>query len=85
MLPRTGLANDAWVSLVRVKVRSNVLPELLEHECAASEVESSEAGMGDDLRADLFRGTRDELDDTRWYAGLLEDLVDDVVGVGCCW
>lgn len=81
----TSLTNKTWVALVYVDVSGDVLPEFLEDECAAGKVEGGEAGVGDDLRADLFRRAGDELDNTRWHAGLLEDLVDDVVGVGRCW
>lgn len=79
----TGLTDQAGVALVRLDVRSDVLPQFFEHKCAPGEVERRKVGVGDDLCADLCGWAGDELDDTRWYTSLFEDLVNDVVGV-CC-
>ena len=79
---RTGLAHNTRIALVYVDIGGNLLPQLLEYEGAAGEVKGREVGACDRLTNDLLGGARDELDDTWRHTGLLEDLVDDVVGVG---
>ena len=76
------LTNDAGVPFVLVKVHRDVLPELLEHEGGAGEVQSSEGGMVYGLCNDLRWWAGHELDHTRWDACFSEDLIDEVVGVG---
>lgn len=76
------LAHDPRVPLVHIEVGRDVLPQLLEDEGAACEVEGSEVAVVDGLSDDLGRGSGGELNNTRGDAGLGEDLVDDVVRVG---
>ena len=78
-----GLADDARVALVGVEVLGDVLPELLEHEGAASEVERREVWVRDGLADDCFRHARNELDDARGDTGFGQDFIDEIVGVGC--
>jgi hypothetical protein len=77
-----GLAHNPWVPFVHIEVGRDVLPQLLEDKGAASEVESREVGVVDGLCDYFGRGSGGKLDDTRGDAGLGEDLVDNVVGVG---
>ena len=79
----TGLTDDARVALVRVEVLGDVLPELLEHEGAASEVERREVWVRDGLADDCFWHARNELNDTRGDTGFCQNFVDEIVGVGC--
>lgn len=75
----TGLADDAWIALIFVDICSDVLPQLLEHERAPSEVQRSKLAMRDRLRDDFWRRARHELDDPGGYASLGKNLVHEVV------
>ena len=78
----TSLANNTRVALVVIQVRSDILPKLLEDESASGEVKGSEFGVSDHLGNNFSGRTRDELKDTSRETSFLEDLVDEVVGVG---
>ena len=78
---RTGLAHNTRIALVYVDIGGNLLPQLLEYEGAAGEVKGREVGACDRLTNDLFGGAGDELDDSRRYPSLGENLVDDVIRV----
>lgn len=79
-----GLAHNPRVPLVHVEVGRDILPQLLEDEGAACEVEGGEVAVVDGLSDDFCGGSGRELDDTRRDTGLGEDLVDDIVRVGSC-
>ncbi len=80
----TCLTNQPRIALVNVDVRRDIFPELLEDERTACEVQRGKAWVGDHLRDDLGWRTGDELDNTGWYTCLFKNLVNDVIGVGCC-
>ena len=77
----TGFAHDAWIASVLVEVRRDVLPELLEDESAAGEVEGREVGASDRLTDNLLGNTGNELDHTRRHTSFFKHLVHEVVGV----
>lgn len=81
----TRLTHNPWVSLVDVQIDSNILPKLLEHKSAASEMQCSKIGVANRLCNDLRRRAWSELNDTRRYTSFCEYLVDNEIGVGCCW
>ena len=78
---RTGLAHNTRIALVYVDIGGNLLPQLLEYEGAAGEVESRKVRVGNGLADDFLCDTRNELNDTWWNTGLGEDLIHEVVGV----
>ncbi len=75
------LTHDPRVPLVHIQISGDVFPELLEDEGAAGEVETSEAFVTENLGANFWRRTRNELDNARWDTCLREDLMHNVVGV----
>jgi hypothetical protein len=77
----TGFSDDSWIAPILVKVRGNVFPELLEHECASCEMQGSETRVSDCLRYNLRRWPRDKLDDARGNSGFCENLVNEVIGI----
>lgn len=77
----TGLSDDTGVALVDVQVRGDLLPQIPEDVGATREVERGELGAVDTLLNDLWRISRNELDDRGGHASFEEDLVDEVVRV----
>lgn len=76
------LAHKSWVTLVDIDIGGDILPQFLEHECAAGEVESCEAWVRDDLGNNFGGRSGDELNDARRHACFFENLVDQIIGVG---
>lgn len=76
----TSLTNNTGVADVVVDVVTNLLPQVAEDVGGTSEVERREVGAGERDARDLLGITGDELDDTSGETGLLEELVDEVVG-----
>lgn len=78
----TSFTYNSGVAPVDVEVLGNVLPELSEDVGRTSEVETSKLLVINTLLDNLRGVSRDELNDGGRKAGLEEDLVDNVVGVG---
>ena len=80
----TSLANDAWIALILIDVCGDVLPQLLEHERAPSEMQRSKVAMRDCLRDNLWGRAWHKLYNSGRHASLGEDLVNEVVGIRRC-
>lgn len=78
----TGLTDDTGVATVGVDALANLPPELTEDVGGAGEVKGGKVTVGEDLTGNLLGITGNELDDAGGKTGFLEDLVDEVVGVG---
>jgi hypothetical protein len=77
----TSLSNNPRITLIRVQVGRNVLPQLLKNEGASREMQRGKARMGNSLCDDLRGGSGHELDDARGQTGFLENFIHNVVRV----
>lgn len=80
--PRTSLSDNPRIAFVDVEVLCDVLPQLFEDSSTPGEVKTGEERVGNCLGDDIRGRARHELNNARWDAGLLQQLVNNVIGVG---
>lgn len=79
------LTHNPRISLVSLQITRDIPPQTFEYDCAACEMQRGEQAVVDGLGDNGRCGTGYELDDARGNASFGEDLMNEVVGVGCCW
>lgn len=78
----TSFADNPRITSVFIEICGNILPKLLEHKGASSEMQRCKIGVFDGLCHDFRRWSRYKLDDTRRDASLGENLINKVIRIG---